>query len=296
MFQPIQVSRQVLHYENNYMDQVDDTIVTEYPITIMLNQQEFATMVCTPEHVEDLVIGFLASEGVINSYGDIKNIRISETSGYAYVDTAKVNKFNQMFHSKRYVTSCCGKSRQSFYFYSDAKTAKAIDSTNVKITIEDCFRFMQLMQKSATTFQDTGGVHNAALCDKNGILISRMDIGRHNALDKIYGYCLKHGIPLDDKIIVFSGRISSEVLLKVAKIGCEIVLSKSAPTELALKLAEELGITTVGFIRNQSLNVYTHPQRISDPQCGTISDPGVKFRLDSTPSAHGTGQLTENRP
>ncbi|AFH84834.1 Formate dehydrogenase accessory protein FdhD [Bacillus anthracis str. H9401] len=89
-----------------------------------------------------------------------------------------------------------------------------------------------------------------------------MDIGRHNALDKIYGYCLKNNISIGDKIIVFSGRISSEILLKVAKIGCEIILSKSAPTELALQLAEELGITTIGFIRNQSLNVYTHPERV----------------------------------
>jgi FdhD protein len=89
-----------------------------------------------------------------------------------------------------------------------------------------------------------------------------MDIGRHNALDKIYGHCLKNDIPVDDKIIVFSGRISSEILLKVAKIGCEVILSKSAPTELALELAEQLGITTIGFIRNQALNVYTYPKRI----------------------------------
>ncbi|GGE12082.1 sulfurtransferase FdhD [Marinithermofilum abyssi] len=262
MLQPIQLSRQILRYEKGYIHQSEDTVVTEYPITIMLNNQEFATMVCTPEHMEDLVIGFLASEGIISSYEDIKQIRIIETTGKAYVDTFKVNKFNQMFHSKRYVTSCCGKSRQSFYFYSDAKTANTFTSAKVKISFQDCFRLMELMQKSATTFQNTGGVHNTALCDRNGIVISRMDIGRHNALDKIYGYCLKHTIPMNDKIIVFSGRISSEVLLKVSKIGCEIVLSKSAPTVLALQLAEELGITTVGFIRNHSLNVYTHTERI----------------------------------
>lgn len=89
-----------------------------------------------------------------------------------------------------------------------------------------------------------------------------MDIGRHNALDKLYGYCLKHHISIRDKVVVFSGRISSEILLKVAKIGCEVVLSKSAPTELALNLAEELRITTVGFIRSDSLNIYTCPERI----------------------------------
>jgi FdhD protein len=89
-----------------------------------------------------------------------------------------------------------------------------------------------------------------------------MDIGRHNALDKIYGYCLKNNISLQNKLLVFSGRISSEILLKAAKIGCEMVLSKSAPTELAIQLAEQLGITTIGFIRNETLNVYTCPERL----------------------------------
>ena len=121
---------------------------------------------------------------------------------------------------------------------------------------------MEKMDKKADLFQQTGGVHIAALCDPQNFMLTRMDIGRHNALDKIYGYCLKNDITVKDKVIVFSGRISSEILLKVAKIGCEVVLSKSAPTELAINLADELGITAVGFIRGQSFNVYTHPERI----------------------------------
>ncbi len=148
------------------------------------------------------------------------------------------------------------------FFVNDALTAKKMEDIRVKISIDDCFRLMNDLQQSADTFHHTGGVHNAALCDANGIVLSRMDIGRHNALDKIYGYCLKNDISIGDKIIVFSGRISSEILLKVAKIGCEVILSKSAPTELALQLAEQLGITTIGFIRNHSLNVYTCPNRI----------------------------------
>ncbi|BBP92837.1 hypothetical protein BsIDN1_64550 [Bacillus safensis] len=120
------------------------------------------------------------------------------------------------------------------------------------------------MQEESQLFQHTGGVHNAGLCDTEKLFITRTDIGRHNALDKIYGYCLLQRIPLRDKILVFSGRISSEVLLKAAKLGVSIVISKSAPTELALKMAEELNITTVGFVRGKSFNIYTHPHRITE--------------------------------
>jgi FdhD protein len=257
--------RHILRYKDNNFYECQDNVVSEIPITVFLDGEEFATLVCTPEHIEELVIGFLASEGVIRSYQDIKNIFLQE-DGFVQVETHSVRKIHQKFYSKRYITSCCGKSRQNFYFYNDARTAKVIKERNVIVSVDDCFRLISLMQEGSSLFRDTGGVHNAALCDQNGIILSRMDIGRHNALDKIYGHCLKNKISMHDKIIAFSGRISSEVLLKVAKIGCEVVLSKSAPTELALQLAEDLGITAVGFIRSSSLNIYTHPERIAKPE------------------------------
>ncbi|TWD96525.1 formate dehydrogenase accessory protein FdhD [Neobacillus bataviensis] len=161
---------------------------------------------------------------------------------------------------KRFIGSCCGKGRQ-FYFYNDVKTAKTI-LTKLTITPYQCHVLMKQLQESSAHFQKTGGAHNAALCTTDGIVITRTDIGRHNALDKLFGYCLIHGIPLKDKIIAFSGRISSEVLLKAAKIGVAIILSKSAPTNLALDLAEDLGITAIGFIRGGGFNVYTHQERI----------------------------------
>ncbi|MFP7734192.1 formate dehydrogenase accessory sulfurtransferase FdhD [Priestia aryabhattai] len=244
------------------MESVEDKIVTEFPVTVKINEEEFVTMVCSPQYIDDMVIGYLASEGVIREYKDIKNIWVQEKEGYAHVTIDKLNPYFQNLQNKRYITSCCGASRQGFVFINDALTAKKMNDISVELSIKDCFQLMNNLQHSAATFQETGGVHNAAICDKNGFMLSRMDIGRHNALDKLYGYCLKHHISIRDKVVVFSGRISSEILLKVAKIGCEVVLSKSAPTELALNLAEELGITTVGFIRNDSLNIYTCPERI----------------------------------
>ncbi len=256
--------RTITRYTQGNVEEIEDTIVTEHPITIKLNQSEFATLVCTPEYIEDMVIGFLASEGVIRGFEDIDDIWIQEKEGFAHVKTNYINHFYEKFHSKRYITSCCGKSRQSFVFFNDARMSHSFQDVNVKLSYEDCFRIMEEMGKGSKTFTETGGVHNAALCSKEQLLLLRLDIGRHNALDKIYGYCLRNHVSLKDKVLAFSGRISSEILAKVAKIGCEIVLSKSAPTELALELAEELGITTVGFIRSRSLNVYTRSDRIID--------------------------------
>jgi FdhD protein len=254
--------RNILRFSQGVFQQKEDTVAVEHPVTIKINGKEFMTIVCTPEYIEDMVIGFLASERVIGKYSEVKEIWVQEELGYVHLKTDKLYPFYENLQSKRYITSCCGMSRQGFVFANDALTAKKMTETRITLTANECFSLMAEMENSAKLFQHTGGVHNAALCDRNGIVLSRMDIGRHNALDKIYGHCLKNNIPVGDKVIVFSGRISSEILLKVAKIGCEVVLSKSAPTELALQLAEDLGITTVGFIRDGSFNLYTHPERI----------------------------------
>lgn len=261
---PVEVKREILRFGDGQAEKLVDSIVTEYTVTIKLNGQEFVTMVCTPNYIEEMVIGYLASEGIIRRYSDIEDIWIQEKEGFVHVKTSRVNPVYRNLQGKRYLTSCCGASRSGFVFATDAMNAKKLHKVETEIEVEDCFRLMEEMQDSADLFQNTGGVHNASLCSLFGPVVSRMDIGRHNALDKIYGHCLKNDIPIHDKIIVFSGRISSEILLKVAKIGCPIVLSKSAPTELALKLADELGITTIGFIRHRSLNVYTHPERVAE--------------------------------
>ena len=215
---PIQVEREIFRYEQGAFKHIEDSIVTEFPVTIKMNGQEFVTMVSTPEYIEDMVIGFLASEGIIRKYEDIDDIWVQEKEGFVHVTTTKVNPYYEQMQNKRYITSCCGMSRQGFVFANDALSAKKMNGVHVQVAAEDCFRLMKEMQQSAETFHHTGGVHNASLCNVNGIILSRMDIGRHNALDKIYGYCLKNNISIRDKIIVFSGRISSEILLKVAKL------------------------------------------------------------------------------
>jgi FdhD protein len=258
---PIEVKREILRLGKGIIEHIEDSVVTEYPVTIKINGEEFVTLVCTPDYIEDLVVGFLASEGIIRKYDDIEDMWIEE-NGFVHVTTSHINPYYQNFHNKRYVTSCCGMSRQGFVFVNDAINAKKMDSVSMRISSDECFKLMNEMQQSSVIFKSTGGVHNASLCKVDKMILNRMDIGRHNALDKIYGHCLKNNISLQNKLLVFSGRISSEIILKVAKIGCEMVLSKSAPTELALQLAEQLGITTIGFVRNETLNVYTCRERV----------------------------------
>ncbi|HLR51735.1 MAG TPA: formate dehydrogenase accessory sulfurtransferase FdhD [Candidatus Avamphibacillus sp.] len=260
MNETIRKGWEIIRFEGDTPSVENEVIATEFPLTIMLNGQEFATMVCSPTHLEDLLIGFLASEGVIRFYDEITSLSIDEENGFAHVELNKALEVNQSDHSKRFIGSCCGKSRQ-FYFKSDVKTAKTVTS-RLRISVNQVFSLMNQLQQQSEHFQETGGVHNAALCTVDDILTIRTDIGRHNALDKVYGDILKQRIPLKDKVIAFSGRISSEVLLKVSKIGVGMILSKSAPTDLALKLADDLGITVIGFIRNDKMNVYTHPERI----------------------------------
>ncbi|MBP1969902.1 FdhD protein [Virgibacillus natechei] len=251
---------EIVRFKEGTSSFLDEEVAEEFPLTVMLNGEEFATIVCSPSDLHDLLVGFLASEGIIRFYNEVKQIRIEEDRGFAYIEITKPIDQYQHDHSKRFIGSCCGKSRQ-FYFKSDVKTAKTITS-RLTITVDQCFALMKQLQTQSEQFIRTGGVHNAALANTDELLVVRTDIGRHNALDKIYGHILKERIRRADKLIVFSGRISSEVLLKISKIGTGILISKSAPTDLALKLAHDLGITVIGFARGHKMNVYTHPYRI----------------------------------
>lgn len=240
----------------------EEQVAVEMPLTIELDGEEFATMLCSPSDLEPLVYGFLASEGMIRAANQVDRMDWEEDRGIVKVTLKTKPALQKDFYSRRYIGSCCGKSRQ-FYFYNDVSTAKTI-MTRVKVSVQQCIALMEMLHARSSSFSETGGVHNAGLCTPDELLLFHSDIGRHNALDKIYGSALLQNMRTSDKIIAFSGRISSEIVLKVSKIGCGLLLSKSAPTDLGLQLANDLGITAVGFLRRGSMNIYTHPERIVD--------------------------------
>jgi FdhD protein len=240
--------------------EIDDEIASEFALTVVLNGEEFGTLVCSPTHLEELVVGFLASEGAIRSAAQVKKLAIDVERGFARVTLDGEPSIGRERSSKRFVGSCCGKGRQ-FYYHGDMLTARTVMS-RMTVTAEQCWELMARLQEGSADFIVTGGVHNAALCSAEELLAARTDIGRHNALDKLYGHTLIEGVRMADKLIAFSGRLSSEVVLKAAKMGCGLLLSKSAPTDLALKLAEELGVTCIGFVRGRRMSVYTHRERL----------------------------------
>ena len=262
MTKNITTKKSIIKYTKITAKTFTDTIATEFPLTIYINNQEFATIVCSPIHLTELVLGFLASEGVIHKKSDIQKISLDNSKGFCHVMLNRDIE-GYSFHTQRMISSCCGKSRL-FYFTNDAATAK-VSMTETTITPEEIVNMMNSLQAESTDFKQTGGVHNAAISDGKGFYIHRSDIGRHNALDKLFGHCIEHSIPIRDKVLIFSGRISSEILIKAAKIGVGIILSKSAPTDLAIQLANDLNITAIGFIRDESFNIYSHEKRVLLP-------------------------------
>ena len=238
--------------------QVEDTVVTEFHLTIVLNNRELVTLLCSPAKLEFLAIGFLYSEGLIDSKDIIKDIVLDPERGIINVTTKEPIKSPEDILSRRIIASSGGKGASSL---SAVHPRSRIDS-QIHISPPEVLNLIQEFVHHSELFAATGGVHSAALCDTKAILVFSEDIGRHNAIDKIFGECIVKDIPTHNRLLITSGRVSSEILLKVAKRNIPILISKSAPTNLGVKLANDSGITLIGFVREKRMNVYTHTWRL----------------------------------
>ncbi len=240
----------------------EDLVARESAVTLYLNDTELVTLVCTPAHLQELCLGFLFAEGFIDSARDVKNFSYNEKDGLAWVETARPARAEKLF-LKRHIASCCGRGRPSFYFANDASIEKV--ASDLRVSTDAIVRLRAQFEERAELFTATGGAHGAAISDGNNIHAFFEDVGRHNALDKLAGWCLLNGVPARDKLLLFSGRVSSEILLKAARLGIPVIVSPSAPTDLALELAGQLGVTVVGFARGRRMNVYTRGERVVQP-------------------------------
>jgi FdhD protein len=233
--------------------------VIETHLHLMVNDVEMATLVCSPQAYQELAIGYLLSEGILNDYQDLVEIWCDDQQQMVkvYTDKPWVPQKNAAY---RQVNSCAGRGQQGLQTKPDG-IGPTLDD-HLFFHPEQIFAMVDELEKRGETFRLTGGTHSAALGYQGQLLVSYEDIGRHNAVDKVFGYAFFHQIPLDDKYLVLSGRIASEILLKAARRHIPLVISRSAATSLAVDLAEEMGITMVGFTRGDKFNIYCHPERI----------------------------------
>ena len=239
---------------------LEDVVVREFSLTIILNNQELVTLLCSPISLKYLAAGFLLSEGLISSKDDIKKIVVDDQRGMVQVETKRNNRFATEPSFKRLITSGGGRGAL-FYHAPDAQGQAKVES-DIEISAHEVFALMDKFVQYSEVFKATGGVHSAALCSTKDILVFSEDIGRHNAIDKIFGECILKDIPTEGGLIITSGRVSSEILLKVARRNIPLLISKSAPTNLGVSLANDLGITVIGFARGRRMNVYTNGWRV----------------------------------
>lgn len=238
----------------------EDDVVVEYPLTLYLDGIEWVTLMCSPDSLKHLACGFLKSEGLIKRYEEIEALTIDEEKGHGWITLKESNPLVRKLHGKRTLTSGCAKG-VTFSRALDAVTLMPCKS-RFQVRFDSLTSLMADFNGASKVFKATGGVHSCAVCSATEILMLKEDIGRHNAVDKLIGEGLAHSVALDDKILLTSGRISSEILIKSARAGFPILASRSAPTDMAVREAEKLGITVVGFLRGQRCNVYSEPWRI----------------------------------
>ncbi|WP_434510155.1 formate dehydrogenase accessory sulfurtransferase FdhD [Desulfitobacterium sp. AusDCA] len=253
----------ILKAQDHTFIQTEDLIVPEIPLTLFFNDEEIATLLCSPSQLEDLAYGFLFSEGFIHSAADIQWLKYDPKLNIVWAEGTSYLASKDLLN-KRTFSACCGKSRVALNFAND-KDRLQRQTSNVQISLEEAYGYTRYLQDHSPLFQATGGIHSGGIGSQGKVLLTSYDIGRHNVFDKLAGAALRSGIKTTDHVVFFSGRISSEILLKLAKMNIPVLIARSAPTELALKFAQDLNITVIGFARGDRLNIYTCPERILLP-------------------------------
>lgn len=237
----------------------DELLVREYPLSIFLNEKKIATLLCSPENLKELAFGFLRTEELIENIKDIVNFNLDEEKGIIHIKTKKEDITIQKFQSKK--LNMQSDDNFGAYEFINSIACTSVDS-DIVLEANKIYKFMEKNLNNSDVFKQTGGVHSIAIADTKEVIIICEDVARHNAMDKAIGKALLNNVYLKDKVIVLSGRVSLEMILKSAKMQIPIIISKSAPTNLSVALANKLNITLVGFVRNNKMNIYSGDQRI----------------------------------
>jgi FdhD protein len=240
-----------------YRDQLEEVrgeVIEEAQVTIYLNGKELAAMMTTPRDLEALALGFMLNEGLIESAQEVDHIHISMQAC-----CADVWLNHSVDHPRRkIITSGCG---GGVTFRDPLSSIRPLSADN-KIDPKILFKLFNHLQRPESLYARARGVHTAGLSDGQKVLCMVEDVGRHNTIDKLVGRAEMEGVAIEGNILLVSGRVSSEMLLKAVVMGCPMIASRNSPTSLSITLAEELNITLIGYVRRNSMRVYSHPQRL----------------------------------
>ncbi|MEW6428805.1 MAG: formate dehydrogenase accessory sulfurtransferase FdhD [Thermodesulfobacteriota bacterium] len=233
-----------------------DPVAAEIAFTLRVNGQVLVSLLCSPIELDAMAVGFLLSEGILSRRGDLLAVEVDEQTFTVSVTLADLPAdWQDRFH-RRTITSGCGHG----VTFTDA-AALADLGRRPPLRLRTCLLFDLLrdFRRRSTLFLETGGVHSAALADRERLLLFSEDIGRHNAVDKLLGKAFLAGIDLTDKLLLSSGRISGEIMTKVIRNRIPVLVSRAAPTCMSITRAEDHGVTLIGFARNNRMNIYSRP-------------------------------------
>ncbi|MEI8354574.1 MAG: formate dehydrogenase accessory sulfurtransferase FdhD [Deltaproteobacteria bacterium] len=251
--------RSVYRYEKGKMRVTDHQPVREFPLQLIVNGRELATLITSPHDLRYLVAGFLRLEGFVEKIDDFLMLSVCEDFGIANV----IVRGELPEKLKPSLTSGCGTGITFNLQHKIPEREKPKPEMLRKVLPDDIFSLMQQLSQLSGAYKASGGIHSAAVAVDKTILLCSEDIGRHNTLDRIAGEALLKGIELSGTTLITSGRISTEMVTKAAVLGIALIASRTSPTDMAVRLADEAGITLIGYVRGGGFNVYTHPESLA---------------------------------
>jgi len=253
----------ILRFRRDRVETAEDVVAVEYPVEIHVNKQLLAVLHATPRDLEALAIGYLMTEGFVRSLDEILDIHVED--GKVYVRVSETVDDRIRIRKAWVVKPVCGGPPGQSLSLLDRISNLKVDS-DARWSYEEILNTIKMLNTNAALYRKTGGVHAALLVDARGLKLLKEDVGRHNAVDKVVGsYVLKGFEDFGRVFLACSGRLSSEMVLKAARVGIPLLASISAPTSLGLALAERFAVTLVGFVRGLRFNVYSYPDRIIFP-------------------------------
>ncbi len=258
----IKVSR--INVANQTIEQRTDYVAEDTPIHIFLNKHHYGTILCTPDQLEEMVIGHLLSEGLLKSTNEIDELTIKKDGKCLVTLKPGIDAQTRISTSQRFarlIVSSCG--APNYRPLSEViKSLPKMDMT-LTVTANVLSESVKQLNFTAETFRKTGGVHVAALYSRDGEVVALAeDVGRHNAVDKVIGAGATKKMDFTKLFLALSGRLTGDIVLKAARTKIPVIASLSAAISSGLETANLTKITLIGFVRGKRMNVYTYPERI----------------------------------